>query len=103
MLAALIFISSCAKRPDAISPTTIPVSAYQAFSCKELDRELNRERAELNDLSAAQNQAANADAVGVFLIGIPAGSVSGGDKEGKISVTKGKILSIESVQLSKKC
>jgi len=81
----------------------IPVSAYQGFTCKEINRELASERAQLAELSIAQNRAATADAVGVFIIGVPAGSLTGGDKEGKISVSKGKIISLESAQFTKKC
>lgn len=96
-------ISSCAKRPDAISPTAIPLAAYSNLSCSELALELSKEKANLTALSAQQTQAANGDAFGVFLVGVPVSSVTGGDKEGLISVSKGKVQAMESAQLSKGC
>lgn len=98
-----LVISSCAKRPDAIAPTAIPSAAYSNLTCSELAAELNKEAATLATLSAEQNQAASNDAFGVFLIGVPLGSVSGNDKEGLIAVSKGKVQAIEATRLSKRC
>lgn len=41
--------------------------------------------------------------MGVFLIGVPASSLTGGDKEGDISVSKGKVIAIESASKVKGC
>lgn len=94
----LIFVvlaaSACAKRPDAIAPVSMG-NAFSNVSCNQAQTMLNTERASLTTLSAAQNTAANNDAFGVFLIGVPMGSVSGGDNEGNIAVSKGKILALE--------
>jgi hypothetical protein len=35
------------------------------------------------------------DAIGVFLIGVPVSSLSGGDKEGLIAAAKGKELALQ--------
>jgi hypothetical protein len=53
------------------------------------------EQQTLASLSAAQQSAVTGDAVGVFLIGVPMSSLSGGDKEGAIAASKGKILALE--------
>lgn len=102
-LVAAIAIAGCAKRPSAISPAVIPANAYSNLNCDELASTLAAEKQNLATLSAAQNKAATADAVGVFLIGVPAASLTNNDKEGDIAVSKGKVLSIESVALQKKC
>jgi len=73
---------ACAKRPDAIVPVDIPIAAYTNLSCQALASELVKERSTLASLSKQQNEAATGDAVGVFLIGVPASSTFGGDKEG---------------------
>lgn len=96
-------LTACAKRPDAIVPVDIPLAAYTNLSCQSLASELAKERATLASLSKQQNQAATGDAVGVFLIGVPASSTFGGDKEGEVAVSKGKVNAIESAAKSKGC
>lgn len=95
--------AACAKRPDAIVPVDIPMAAYTGQSCPQLSQELLTERGKLASLSKSQSQAATGDAVGVFLVGVPASSVFGGDKEGEIAVSKGKVVAIESALKSKGC
>ncbi|CAN7516579.1 hypothetical protein [Brucella pseudogrignonensis] len=100
-LSASLF--ACAKRPDAIVPVDIPMAAYTNLSCQALASELVKERSTLASLSKQQNEAATGDAVGVFLIGVPASSTLGGDKEGQVAVSKGKVNAIESAAKSKGC
>lgn len=94
---------ACAKRPDAIVPVDIPIAAYTNLSCQSLASELVKERSTLASLSKQQNEAATGDAVGVFLIGVPASSTFGGDKEGQVAVSKGKVNAIENAARSKGC
>ena len=101
--ATVIIASACAKRPNAISATTIPVSAYENMSCDELTAALVAEKTNLSALSKSQNSAATADAVGVFLVGVPAGSLAGNDNEGEISLSKGKVVAIEANITRKRC
>ncbi|MDE4130873.1 hypothetical protein PXK18_19730 [Phaeobacter gallaeciensis] len=54
-------------------------------------------------MSADQKRAANSDALGVFLLGLPLSSMSGNDKEALISVAKGRVDAINTVQASKGC
>lgn len=96
-------ISSCAKRPDAIIPADIPMAAYTNYSCEQLGQEMIKEQTALSAISKAQNDAATGDAVGVFLIGVPMSSTFGGDKEGQVSVAKGKVQAIQSAMMSKGC
>lgn len=100
---ALLPLAACAKRPDAIVPVDIPMAAYASESCPDLARELVAEQGKLAASSKQQNNAANGDAFGVFLIGVPMSSLTGGDKEGEISVQKGKVLSIQNTMKSKGC
>ncbi|GES44791.1 hypothetical protein RsS62_40430 [Rhizobium dioscoreae] len=79
------------------------MAAYSNLDCAGLTRELNTEQGKLTALSKDQNNAANGDAFGVFLVGVPMSSVTGGDKEGLISVTKGKVLSIQNTMKAKGC
>ena len=103
VIASLALLAGCAKRPDAISPVAIPNEAYMSYSCERLNTELQSERNTLTALSSAQNSAATADAVGVFLVGLPISSLSDGDKEGLIAVSKGKIQAMDIVKSTKGC
>lgn len=102
-LAFTLAVASCAKRPDAIVPVDIPMAAYSSQSCDGLAQELLKEQNNLASLSKQQNQAATGDAFGVFLLGVPASSALGGDKEGQVAVSKGKVNSIENTMKSKGC
>ena len=99
----MFLMAGCAKRPDAIVPIDIPMAAYGNLDCKGIANETIVENGKLASLSKSQNEAATADAVGVFLIGAPLGSVTGGDKEGQIAVSKGKIQALESSAKAKGC
>lgn len=101
--ATLAALSSCAKRPDAIVPVDIPMAAYQNQNCQQLGQELIKEQQNLATISKAQTDAANGDAFGVFLIGLPVSSAVGGDKEGQVAVAKGKVQAIENTLKSKGC
>lgn len=100
---AIALLSGCAKRPDAIVPVAMPSETYAGFECDQLNKSLITERNTLATLSSAQNSAANADAIGVFLVGVPVASLTDGDKEGLIAVAKGKIQALESAKISKGC
>jgi len=102
-LAAAFLLCGCAKRPGSIVPANIPVSAYANLNCSQLAEEQIAETEKLAALSKSQNKAATADAVGVFLVGVPAGSLTGNDQEGDIAVSKGKIQAIEAAQKNKAC
>jgi len=102
-LIALLPLAACAKRPDAIVPVDIPMAAYTGDSCPQLAQELISERGKLASLSKQQSSAATGDALGVFLIGVPASSLTGGDKEGDVSVSKGKVVAIENAIKAKGC
>jgi hypothetical protein len=100
---AALLAAGCARRPDAIAPAAIPSEAYLAMACPQLKDELAAEQARLSALSVAQNNTATGDAVGVFLIGVPTSSAFGGDQEGNVAVSKGKIIAIENAISAKRC
>lgn len=99
MLFVLAAVAACAKSPDAIAPVAMG-DAYQNVSCSSASRMLERERAALAALDYAQRGAVAGDAIGVFLIGVPVSSLSGGDREGAIATAKGKILALETRMLT---
>jgi hypothetical protein len=102
-ISTVLLAAGCAKRPDAIAPVAINENVFSMMSCEQIAVELAAERNKLAALSAQQNQAATGDAVGVFLIGVPASSAFGGDKEGELAVSKGMALAMENAQRAKAC
>lgn len=75
---AMLALSACATPPSKIKPVA------NSGPCTAQDR------AKLEALSKQQNKAATNDAVGVALIGLPLGSMSGGDVETEIALLKGR-------------
>ncbi|TIN27422.1 MAG: hypothetical protein E5Y31_13080 [Mesorhizobium sp.] len=78
IISVLASLAACATPPDKISG--IPNSG----PCTQADRE------RLAIVSNQQNKASTGDALGVFLIGVPVASMSGGDHEAEIAILKGR-------------
>ena len=93
-LAALPLIAACAQSPSAIAPVSMN-GAYDATSCQQAANMLMAERETLAALEAKQKGAVAGDAIGVFLIGVPVSSLTGGDVAGDIGASKGKVLALE--------
>jgi hypothetical protein len=98
-----VVLGGCAKRPNAVVPASLPSETYASYSCDQLNQLLVSAKAEEKTLTSKQRGAADADAIGVFLVGVPIGGLAGGDVEGELSVAKGKVLSIESQRIAKQC
>ena len=101
LVAALL--SGCAKRADSVVPVSIPIATFAGSGCVSLGREFNTELANVAALTKQQNQAAAGDAIGVLLIGVPTASITGYDREAKLAVSKGKLLSLENAMRAKSC
>lgn len=55
----------------------------------------SQKQAQKNALTNAQNNAATGDAVGVFLLLLPVGSIFGADKEGELAQAKGEVMALQ--------
>lgn len=93
-IAAALALSACAQSPGAIAPVSM-AGAYDHLSCRSARGQLAEERQALAALETAQRSAVTGDAIGVFLIGVPASSLSGGDRAGDIAVSKGRVIALE--------
>lgn len=56
---------------------------------------LAEKRASLQEAERQQNRAATGDAIGVFLVLLPVGSLLGEDNEGIVAQYKGEVLALE--------
>ncbi|WP_421907095.1 hypothetical protein [Mameliella sp.] len=103
LISSFALIAACAQKPENIAAANIGSNEYRGYSCKQLADAQLQHKQNLANLSADQKKAATGDAVGVFLLGLPLSSMSGGDKETAIAVTKGHLQSIEREQARKNC
>ena len=99
----LAFVTACAKQPDQIAAVDVGGDAYARHSCSQLMHEKTTISQDLENLSAKQKSAANGDAWGVFLLGLPLSSMSGGDQETMIAVAKGRLQAIDRQLVAKNC
>lgn len=103
LIAVCTTFAACAKNPEAITALSMPPNAYSGLTCEQLAAEHQKSSAALSSVESQQRQAVNGDAVGVFLIGVPMSSLTGGDKEGLVAQYKGEVIAIQSQQRSQKC
>ena len=95
LMAAGLTVSGCAARPSSIAPLAISPSEYSHLTCDERRFELEGARESERTLRRQQNNAATADAAGVFLLLVPVGSVFGSDVEGELAQAMGEVRALE--------
>jgi len=93
-LSALCLLAACAQSPESIAPVSMG-NAFAAVSCADAAALLATERQILAPLEAQQRNAVTGDAVGVFLLGLPLSSMTGGDVAGQIAAARGKVIALE--------
>ncbi|WVX50328.1 hypothetical protein ROLI_034250 [Roseobacter fucihabitans] len=98
-----VLVAGCAQQPERIAAIDVAGMPYRGFSCKQLDAEHLKVTQDLAATSAAQKRAANGDAWGVFLLGLPLSSMSGNDKEAVVAVAKGRINELDRMLLDGNC
>lgn len=101
--AAVLALAACAKQPDAVAPVKFDHKPYLSMSCKALATKQLEGTQAVASLSAQQQKAANNDAFGVFLLGLPLASMSGNDPETQLAVAKGQLDAIELARAEKGC
>jgi len=88
-------ISGCASRASSVAAIAVPSANYKGLSCNETKVSLSQARDRKNALTNEQNNAATGDAIGVFFVLLPVGSIFGADKEGELAQAKGEVLALE--------
>lgn len=73
----LLMLIGCATHPNNIEP----IATDRPCTSRDLDR--------LEELRKEQKRAANTDAIGVFMIGLPIGSMNGPDHKQEIAQIMG--------------
>jgi hypothetical protein len=98
-----LVLAGCAQQPENIAAADIGPNPYTGFSCSQLAQEELRVTQALENSSADQRRAANGDAWGVFLLGLPVSSMSGLDQETAIAVARGRLQAIDQRQAALGC
>lgn len=98
LLTATLAVAGCASRASSIAPAAVPSSNYSGLNCEETKLMLAQKLEQRNALTRQQNNAATGDAVGVFLVLLPVGSIFGADKEGELAQAKGEVMALEGAQ-----
>ncbi|UWQ59993.1 hypothetical protein K3722_07635 [Leisingera caerulea] len=92
--AMLASVSACAQSPRSITAVSM-AGSYDKLSCKSASALYDEEAAKVPSLVSQQKAAVTGDAIGVFLLAVPVSSLSGGDMEGEIATSKGKLNALD--------
>lgn len=95
VLLIALTVNGCAERASAIAPAVVPTANYSGYDCGELRAMLSQKTAAKNAVTRQQNNAATWDAVSIFLVLLPLGSVFGMDKAGEVAQAKGETMALQ--------
>jgi hypothetical protein len=90
-----VVVAGCAGRASSVAPVAVPSSNYAGLSCADTRTMLAQKQATMNALVRDQNNAATGDAVGVFFVLLPIGSIFGADVEGELAQAKGEVMALQ--------
>lgn len=96
-------IAACAAAPNDIPPSYVSPVHYQNWTCGQLAAEGHRLIAAFTQAASRQEQARTNDAVGVLLVGLPVGSMSGQNIAPEIGRLKGEHEAIHRAAIEKNC
>lgn len=96
-------ISACAKSPESIAPSYVSEVPYQSYSCSQLGQEKARLEQAYSVAAKAQSDARTGDAVGVFFLGMPTSTLSGGNIAPEIANLKGQMTAVDRTIITKNC
>ncbi|MGO9389249.1 hypothetical protein [Rhodoblastus sp.] len=100
---AALGLTSCAQAPEEVRPSYVSSVAYDSWTCRQLGEEQARLQAALTGASAQQNQTRSTDVAGWLFIGLPVGSMSGGNVAPEIANYKGQIEAVQQAMIRKSC
>lgn len=100
---AVASLAACAKAPESIAPSYVSEVQYQSYSCTQLGQEKARLEQAYAVTAKAQNDARTGDAWGVFLIGMPTSSLSGGNVAAEVASLKGQMVAVDKTIITKNC
>jgi hypothetical protein len=100
---AALILGACAKAPESIAPSYVSEVQYQSYTCVQLGQEKARLEQAYTVTAKAQNDARTGDAWGVFLLGMPTSSLSGGNVAAEVASLKGQMVAVDKTIITKGC
>lgn len=102
-LGCVVVLAGCAAKPEAIQASYVSPVTYDSFSCAQLKQEWFRVDAALGAASQQQQQARDHDTMGIVLLGIPTGSMSGEAVAPEVAKLKGQKDALNLSIITRKC
>lgn len=96
-------VAGCAPSPDSIQAAYVSEVPFRSWTCEQLGEENLRLNQALATASAQQDKARTNDTVGVILIGMPLGSMSGQSIAPQIALYKGQIEAVRTASIRNSC
>jgi starvation-inducible outer membrane lipoprotein len=96
-------LASCAQAPEEVRPAYVSSVAFDSWNCRQLGEEQARLQTALVAASTQQNQTRSNDVAGWLLLGLPVGSMSGGNVAPEIANYKGQIEAVQQAMIRKSC
>ena len=103
IVAGGLFLCGCAATPESIIPSYVSTLNYTNLSCEQLGEEEARVNAAYVTAAGQQNSARTNDTVGVLLLGLPVGSMTGENVAPEVANLKGQANAIHQVEMQKSC
>lgn len=102
-VAAVALLGACAPTPESIAPAYVSEVPYRSYTCDQLGEEQERLNQALVTASAQQSNARSNDTVGIILIGLPVGSMSGQSIAPQIALYKGQLEAVHRASIRNSC
>ena len=90
LVAPTLFLTSCAQAPEEVRPAYVSPVAYDGWNCHSLGEEQARLQGALTAASSQQYQTRSNDVAGWVFIGLPVGSMSGGNVAPRSPTTRAR-------------
>jgi len=103
LIAGALALAGCAASPETIQPTYVNSVPLEAQSCPSLTSERDRITYVLARASDQQQRARTDDTVGVLLLGMPLGSMSGENIASQVAVDKGQLDAVNHAMQHNAC
>jgi hypothetical protein len=101
--ASAAILAGCAASPESIGPAYVSPMNFRGWTCEQLAEEGQRLYSALQVASEKQRQAQNTDTIGVLLVGLPLGSMTGQGVAPEISRVRGEHEALYRVAVEKGC
>lgn len=98
-----LLTAACSPRANSVRAVGSTSNAYDSLSCSQIRSAVGFARDAVASLSAQQNSAANADAIGVLFTLVPVGNVAGLGVEADLAEAKGRLAALKNSSIKNNC